>query len=221
MKRILVIEDESAICHLITRYLQAEGYEVMQAHDGLTGRNLALQMRPDLIVCDVVMPGLSGYGVLDAVRQHAATIHTPFLFLSARSTKADIRTGIGLGADNYLTKPFTKEQLLGAVAARLASRDRLEATVVETMPTALGRSSNKWLLDNAIAPQLQITYSGWFVAYEPKSGACFLGETQDAAYRAACRVFPDGIFFYQQLNSMEDKSSPSRMPAKSTTSAVA
>lgn len=119
MTKILTIEDEPDVREIILDILEAEGYEVAGAADGNTGVHLARAFQPDLILCDVMMPELDGYGVLAALRDLPATATTPFIFLTARTTKGDVRQGMHLGADDYLTKPFTRDELLGAVAARL------------------------------------------------------------------------------------------------------
>jgi signal transduction histidine kinase len=117
--KILTIEDEPDVREIILDILEAEGYEVAGAADGNAGVRLAEAFQPDLILCDVMMPELDGYGVLAALRQSPITATTPFVFLTARTTKGDVRQGMHLGADDYLTKPFTRDELLGAVAARL------------------------------------------------------------------------------------------------------
>ena len=119
MTKILTIEDEPDVREIILDILEAEGYEVAGASDGNAGVHLAAAFQPDLILCDVMMPELDGYGVLAALRQLPATATTPFIFLTARTTKGDVRQGMHLGADDYLTKPFTHDELLGAVSARL------------------------------------------------------------------------------------------------------
>lgn len=122
MKTILVIEDEQAVRESILDLLEAEGFQGIGADNGKVGVQLARQHRPDLILCDVQMPDLDGYSVLTALRQSADTSGIPFIFLTARSTKSDIRYGMELGADDYLTKPCTATELLGAISSRLAKQ---------------------------------------------------------------------------------------------------
>ncbi len=107
MKKILVIEDEEFVRENIVELLDAEGFEVIGAEDGRMGLNLAKAMVPDLILCDVMMPELDGYGVLTALRQDSILAAVPFIFLTAKAAKADLRQGMELGADDYLTTPFT------------------------------------------------------------------------------------------------------------------
>ena len=99
--------------------LEMEGFEVLCAEQGRRGLELARSVSPDLILCDVMMPELDGYGVLQALRAEPATATIPFLFLTARGEKFDQRTGMNLGADDYLVKPVVKEEVLAAIAARL------------------------------------------------------------------------------------------------------
>ena len=119
MEKILVIEDEDFVRENIVELLDAEGFEVISAENGHDGINLAQAMVPDLILCDVMMPKLDGYGVLMALRHQSVTAAVPFIFLTAKAAKADFRQGMELGADDYLTKPFTRAELLGAIASRL------------------------------------------------------------------------------------------------------
>lgn len=119
MTKILTIEDEPDVREVILDILEAEGYEVTGAPDGAAGVALAVEFQPDLILCDVMMPNLDGYGVLAALRDCPETATIPFVFLTARTTKGDVRQGMHLGADDYLTKPFTHQELLAAVSARL------------------------------------------------------------------------------------------------------
>ena len=126
MKKILVIEDEDFVRENILELLDVEGFEAIGAENGQVGVNLAKGIIPDLILCDVMMPGLDGYGVLRAIRQDALTASIPFIFLTAKAAKADFRQGMELGADDYITKPFTRAELLGAITSRLKKQATLE-----------------------------------------------------------------------------------------------
>lgn len=119
MKTILVIEDNPDMRENITEILQLAPYQVVQADNGKQGVALARQTHPDLILCDVMMPELDGYGVLHIVGNDPVLADTPFLFLSAKADAADFRFGMNLGADDYLTKPFDDLTLLNAVELRL------------------------------------------------------------------------------------------------------
>lgn len=119
MTRILVIEDEQILLDEILDVLRFEEYEVVGAPNGIAGFELARQRPPDLIICDIVMPGLDGYGVLQLLRRESTTMTIPFVFLTAKAEKTDRRTGMELGADDYLTKPFTHDELLAAIHTQI------------------------------------------------------------------------------------------------------
>jgi signal transduction histidine kinase len=125
MKRILVIEDERSIRESILELLQIEGFSVISAENGRIGLQLVQESPPDLILCDVVMPDIDGYGVLTALRRNPMTVTIPFIFLTARGMKEDIRQGMGLGADDYMIKPFTAEELLRAITTRFERQQTL------------------------------------------------------------------------------------------------
>ncbi|MGA0201276.1 MAG: response regulator, partial [Prochlorotrichaceae cyanobacterium] len=118
-------EDDTAIRNNIAMILKSQGFTVLQAEDGLTGVELALGSAPDLIVCDIMLPQISGYEILEQLRQEANLAVTPFIFLTALADRADMRQGMNLGADDYLTKPFTSQELIGAVNARLLKQQEL------------------------------------------------------------------------------------------------
>ncbi len=118
-RTILVIEDMPTMREGILEILAYEGYEAIGAPDGVTGIQKARECRPDLILCDVMMPVLNGYETLAAIRSTPGMAITPFIFLTAKSEKADMRHGMELGADDYLTKPFTADELLAAIVSRL------------------------------------------------------------------------------------------------------
>lgn len=119
MTKILVIEDEGTVRENILELLDAEGFDAIAAENGRIGLELAKQHLPDLILCDVRMPELDGYGVLTGLRSEATTVAIPFLFLTAKAAKTDLTYGLELGATAYITKPFTLSQLLEAIAQAL------------------------------------------------------------------------------------------------------
>lgn len=119
MKKILVIEDEAEMRRNLLTILKMEKFHVFGAENGRVGIETARRERPDLILCDVMMPEMDGYGVLQALRKDPATITIPFIFLTAKGEKGDVRSGMNLGADDYLTKPVAKPDLLNAIASRL------------------------------------------------------------------------------------------------------
>ncbi len=130
MKRILVIEDQAPMRRNLALMLEMEGFEVHTAENGRIGVEAALAHRPDLVICDVMMPELDGHAVVQTLRAHAGTETLPFIFLTARSDRADIRIGMNFGADDYLVKPVVREDLLAAVEARLARAEAVEARIL-------------------------------------------------------------------------------------------
>jgi DNA-binding NarL/FixJ family response regulator len=128
MKKILVIEDEPEMCRNLTTVLRLEQFRPLPAENGRIGIELAKKEKPDLILCDVMMPELDGYGVIAALRADPETAAIPFIFLTAKGEKPDIRAGMNLGADDYLTKPVAKHDLLDAI------RSRLERAIQQAVP---------------------------------------------------------------------------------------
>jgi CheY-like chemotaxis protein len=125
MKKILVIEDDSTIHQVIVEILENEGYKVFSAYNGKAGIQLAKEVLPDLIICDVMMPGTDGYEVLTDLSGDTATAPIPFIFLSAMVERDNIRQGMELGADDYLPKPFKIGELLKAVDTRFKKQEML------------------------------------------------------------------------------------------------
>ncbi len=128
MTKILVIEDDMDIRYNILYLLEAEGFTVAGAENGVVGLRLVREGQPpNLIICDVMMPGLDGFSVLQELRKDAATATIPFIFLTAKSDRADLRRGMELGADDFITKPFTIDELLKAIASRLSHAHAVRA----------------------------------------------------------------------------------------------
>ena len=119
MKKILVIEDEPEMRRNLLTILKLEKFQPLGAENGRAGLQMARSERPDLILCDVMMPEMDGYSVLQALREDPATVTLPFIFLTAKGEKVDQRCGMNLGADDYLTKPVARADLLNAIASRL------------------------------------------------------------------------------------------------------
>lgn len=126
MKKILLIEDNPDVRESTVDILELANYEVITADNGRSGIEQALACKPDLIVCDIMMPVLDGYGVLHILSKNPETAGIPLVFLTAKSEKADMRKGMNLGADDYLTKPFEGMELLDAVESRLQKSDLLK-----------------------------------------------------------------------------------------------
>ncbi|MFD1094268.1 response regulator [Salegentibacter chungangensis] len=120
MKKILLIEDDVTVRENTAELLELSNYEVITASNGKLGVEKAKHSIPDIIVCDIMMPEMDGYGVLQALSGNSETANIPFIFLSAKTEHKDIRKGMDLGADDYLTKPFEEEDLLSAIESRLA-----------------------------------------------------------------------------------------------------
>ena len=119
MKKILVIEDEPEMRRNITSLLRYYDYEPIAAKNGRVAVEMARREKPDLILCDVMMPELDGYGVLHALQSDASLARIPFIFLTAKGEKDDLRSGMNLGADDYLTKPVVNAELVRAIESRL------------------------------------------------------------------------------------------------------
>ena len=132
MKKILVIEDEPEMRRNLVTVLRLENFHPLPAENGRIGVDLAKKEKPNLILCDVMMPELDGNGVIASLRADAETAAIPFIFLTAKSETRDVRAGMNLGADDYLTKPVAKPELLAAIHSRLERS--LQQTVPEFKP---------------------------------------------------------------------------------------
>jgi DNA-binding NarL/FixJ family response regulator len=128
MKTILIIEDDAQTRENLQLILDMEGFRALTAANGRIGLDLARRESPDLILCDVSMPELDGHGVLRELRAREATAAVPFIFLTARGEKRDVRDGMNLGADDYLAKPLDAEDLIAAIETRLARHYAVQAT---------------------------------------------------------------------------------------------
>lgn len=126
MKKILVIEDNAEVRENLEEILELSGYEIDTAENGKVGVQKALSNPPDLILCDIMMPELDGFGTLNILGKRPATADVPFVFLTAKSEKEDLRRGMNLGADDYITKPFYKDELLQVIETRLKKSERLK-----------------------------------------------------------------------------------------------
>lgn len=125
-QRILIIEDNDDIRESTAEILELASYEVYQADNGKTGVELANHHLPDLILCDIMMPELDGYGVLYLLNKNPQTAATPFIFLTAKAERMDMRKGMEMGADDYLVKPFDDVELLNAIESRLSKKEKQE-----------------------------------------------------------------------------------------------
>lgn len=126
-KKILIIEDNEDIRDSSVEILELAGYEVLEADNGKIGVELAQQHIPDMILCDIMMPELDGYGVLYLLSKNRETSNIPFIFLTAKAERADMRKGMDMGADDYLTKPFDDMELLNTIESRFHKKEKIEA----------------------------------------------------------------------------------------------
>src|SRR5882762_8203441 len=124
--KVLVIDDTAEIRMIISESLKIYGFTTLVAEDGVSGVEMARQHSPDLIICDINMPNMDGYATLTAIRTNDAIATTPFIFLSGATEKPNVRRGMELGADDYLTKPFTHQELITAVNARLTKQAEVQ-----------------------------------------------------------------------------------------------
>src|SRR6476661_2905108 len=125
-KTILVIDDNNELRENTAEILELAGYKTLTAENGKKGVDVALAEKPSLIVCDIMMPELDGYGVLHLLRKNPDTQNIPFIFLTAKTERGDFRKGMEMGADDYITKPFDDIELLNAVEVRLKKSKILE-----------------------------------------------------------------------------------------------
>ncbi|KJH70969.1 response regulator [Aliterella atlantica] len=166
MTKILVIEDEQLVRENILDLLEAEGFDAIGAENGHVGVTWAWDRKPDLIICDVMMPELDGYEVLKLLRKEPITATIPFIFLTAKADKGDLRQGMQLGADDYLTKPFTASELLSAIATRLerqAANVRQSEKKLEELRQSLTNKPkyiNTAVFDNQFAALKQSQFTG-------------------------------------------------------------
>lgn len=149
MQRVLIVEDEVDIADLVMFNLQRAGYEVLKAHDGIVGTEMAVAQRPDLIVLDLMLPGRDGYSVFREVRRDARTSHIPVIMLTARAQTEDRIQGLEAGADDYLTKPFSPKELVLRVNAILKRAEAPPGAVeFDYGPFRFDKNSVRFYLEN-------------------------------------------------------------------------
>jgi CRP-like cAMP-binding protein/CheY-like chemotaxis protein len=147
--KILIIEDNNDIRESTAEILELAGYEVIQASHGKTGVELAQQHMPHIILCDIMMPELDGYGVLYLLSKNPDTASIPFIFLTAKAERVDFRKGMEMGADDYLTKPYDDIELLNAIESRLQKKEKQQAVFsqqlqnIEDLATAAGSGAQE------------------------------------------------------------------------------
>lgn len=163
-----MIDDDAMMRRQITALLAAEGYGTVEARNGREGVALAAKEKPDLVLCDITMPEMNGHRVLEAVRADSAIAHLPFIFLTGWGEKEDLRTGMNLGADDYLVKPVEPHELLAAVRTRLRRHQSagrgttpLAAATPEALQAALTLTPREaeilsWVVQGKTNPEIGI-----------------------------------------------------------------
>lgn len=131
MKKILLVEDDTSLRENVAELLELSSFKVCSASNGKMAVEMAKKEYPDLVLCDIMMPEMDGYEVLEELSTFESTRHIPFIFVSAKTEKQDVRKGMNLGADDYLTKPFEEEELLSAIQCRLKKAEQMEAMLAE------------------------------------------------------------------------------------------
>jgi len=144
-KKILVVDDERDLVELISVNLQRNGYEAVAAHDGATGLDMARKQRPDLVILDVMMPGLSGRDVTMQLKGNPETANVPILMLTAKTEETDIIVGLSMGADDYVTKPFSMKVLMARIGALLRRKAASEpaAAMLNAGPVVIDQSKHE------------------------------------------------------------------------------
>jgi two-component system phosphate regulon response regulator PhoB len=167
MHRILIVEDEEDIADLIRFNLERAGFDVLKAHDGITGTETALRERPDLIVLDLMLPGRDGYGVFRELRRDPRTMEIPVIMLTARAQTEDRIQGLEAGADDYLTKPFSPKELLLRVQAILKRSEAPPGTVDFTLgPFRFDKNSLKFYIENQPVDLTSTEFKLWLYLCE-------------------------------------------------------
>lgn len=185
MKKILVIEDEPEMRRNLTTILRLEKFHPLAAENGRVGVELATKEKPDLILCDVMMPELDGHGVLQALRGNPDTASIPFVFLTAKGEKIDVRSGMNLGADDYLTKPVAKADLLNAV------RSRLQRAVQQARPEFNPDFSSSKPLEKALDLTPRVAETLLWIAQGKTNGdiASILGISEATVKKHVLEIF--------------------------------
>ncbi|MDB5190999.1 MAG: response regulator [Segetibacter sp.] len=205
MKKILIIEDNLEVRENTAEILELSNYEVLTAENGKVGVEIALKERPDLVVCDIMMPVLDGYGVYHLLSKHPQTAAIPFIFLTAKSEKSDFRKGMEIGADDYITKPFDGIELLNAIEVRLKKSDLLKQQYVGH------EALNEFLDDAQKTGKVQLTSNEREIySYNKKHVVYKEGQRPRAVYYVVsgkvkiCRINDDGKEFITNIHTTGD-----------------
>ncbi len=232
MKKILLIEDNQDIRENTAEILELANYKVITAENGKEGVNLALQDKPDLIICDIMMPVLDGYGVLHLLAKNDETAGIPFIFMTAKAERSDFRKGMEMGADDYITKPFDDIELMNAIEARLKKTEILSRDFSKDMNglsnflsdakglNLLQEISTKEDVDTRICRKKEIIYSE---GNYPK-GIYFLSKGKIKTYRTndqgkefITELYKEGDFFGYPALLEDNKYTDSAMALEDST----
>jgi YesN/AraC family two-component response regulator len=153
-KKILVIEDDTTTRNMFIDALVAEGFNTIGAENGIVGIQSAQEYLPDLVICDIMMPNLDGYGVLTALRQDPTTAIIPFIFLTGSGMKTEVRKGMELGADDYLTKPSTVDELLRAITSQFNKQSLLQSWYASQSSPMQSTSPEPEVIESSIFPNV-------------------------------------------------------------------
>ena len=206
MKKVLLIEDDRIMRENTAEILELAGYQVETADNGKTGVEQARRFVPDIILCDIMMPGLDGYGVLHVLSKDTEIQDTPFIFLTAKAEKSDLRKGMELGADDYLTKPFDDTELLNAIETRLRKFKKL--TTKEVKKNIINWDDFRSQFPPHKVKKKQIVFSEGDNAeylYYLNSGQIKLYKTHDDGKELVLDVVNSGGYFGQSSFFLGDK----------------
>ena len=208
MKTILFIEDNEDIRENMQEILELSNYKVLTAPDGREGVALAVQHKPDLIVCDIMMPVLDGYGVIHMLQKNEETQNIPFIFLTAKAERSEMRKGMELGADDYITKPFNGTELLNAVESRLRKSELMRKEIAaglnglnELVQTVGGKDALKTFADDRVSSKFrkkQVIYSEGnhpHRMYFLEKGKVKAYKTNDDGKELVIDLYNEGDFF--------------------------
>ena len=208
MKTILLIEDNDDIRENMAEIIEMSNYKVLTAPDGKQGVAQAIEHKPDLIVCDIMMPVLDGYGVIHMLQKNEATQNIPFIFLTAKAERAEIRRGMELGADDYITKPFNGTELLNAIETRLRNSELIKMEIAsgldglnDLVNTVGGKDALKTFAENrstASFKKKQVIYSensNPYRMYYIEKGKVKAYKTNDDGKELVIGLYNEGEFF--------------------------
>jgi CheY-like chemotaxis protein/CRP-like cAMP-binding protein len=219
MKTILLIEDHPDILSVMTEVLELSNYHVLTADNGKDGVRLALETQPDLIICDIMMPVMDGYAVIHTLQRRPETEGIPFIFLTAMADRADIRKGMDMGADDYITKPLiSPDELLTAVESRLKRSERIKTiagTGLDGLNDLVVSSGGKDLLQNFTEDRNTQKYKKRHVIYTEgnrpqylffvKRGKVKTFKTNDDGKELLTSIYTGNEFFGYNAIIEEDK----------------